>query len=261
MEESIDNKEKEKMDEGSIKQSSTTALDKQMPLSFSPTDVPTTPPSKYPEEKDLIEGTAHISKNMANFFLSGQQNSPFTDMPLSSFIEWKDKRTFHEYKTLEDILNHMYTEGQEASESAQKVKERMVFLYTAQKTSWSAAQTAFGMSNTGSIPGFNEHLSRAQELYNKEQRNRKEKAETRKELNQLVKTLASALEKLSSSTSSGRRQPVSCTHCHKQGHTVDRCWALTGRPNRTKPKTRDIPDTYTTPIYKPDKGGGGDKRV
>ena len=156
----------------------------------------------------------------------------------------------------------MYTEGQEASESAQKVKERMVFLYTAQKTSWSATQTAFGMSNTGSIPGFNEHLSRAQELYNKEQRNHKEKAESRKELNQLVKTLASALERLFSSTSYRKRQPVSCTHYHKQGHTVERCWALTGCPNRTKPKMCDIPDTYTTPIYKPDKGGwGGQMRL
>ena len=79
MEESIDNKEKEKekMDEGSIEQSSTTALNKQMPLSFSLTDVPTTPPSKYPEEKDLIEGTAHISKNMANFFLSGATKLSF----------------------------------------------------------------------------------------------------------------------------------------------------------------------------------------
>ena len=91
MEESIDNKEKEKMDEGSIEQSSTTTLNKQMPLSFSPTDVPTTPPSKYPEEKDLIEGTAHISKTWQTSFFPGNKTLLLLTCPFPPLLNRKTK--------------------------------------------------------------------------------------------------------------------------------------------------------------------------
>ena len=43
-------------------------------------------------------------------------------------------------------------------------------------------------------------------------------------------------------------------HCHKQGHTIDRCWELTGRPNRAKPSTHENPGIHNPNHTNPIKG-------